>query len=553
MEAVAAIQEAAAGATSWSEIARRLWVLVRDGASELQWHALAFDCALAGDRADDADRGIVLSCLPFQGATSPTEAPPEALRAWRAGLLVSEPLARARYGDLLWTYDRDVTAARTAIAGYVAAADLPRVTSVTSTIGLSRAVQLAAQINDKPLVCEAADRALLKAQQSLVGGAHEPGIPLRLVSSLARLPKPLQPSGIDDILAQMERRYDAEPPVLDGVADLIVRRSDDATGSEARRRQIDRWVRWRDSEGGAIRLFALRKALEIAQVSGLRPEIERLRSQLQEIRHHDLDLKELSYGIDIEKDRVERELEAIVGTDSFNDFLARLAVGFGPPAGDLEANERLVKGLMREYPLQFIFPKTILGPEDTRLRHVVGDDEHLAVEIIEQEARSIGWFAHLAAEALDRAFVRYGPVDVAAVATFFEGEVMDPVMARRLARAVELHSQADFDSAAHVIAPRLERAIRAIARASGILVVREPAGDRPGGVRGLNELLPDLVGFLPESWRRYLFNLLAEPLGMNLRNRTGHGLIDEARREDSAILIHAASWLSMLAPETPRK
>ncbi len=511
---------------------------------------MAFECVLGEDRSDDPRRGVTLRCWAFDADSNREGPPDEAVRAWGDGLAVNAPLALARYGDLLWTFRRDAGAARTAIGAYLEVSTDAAANSMISALATCRAVQLAMEINDKPRLEQASERAIRQANASLDGTEHEPGIPLRLVASLTRLPDPAQPSSIDEILTRLEQRYDTEPPVLDAVTDLIARRSDEAGAAEARKRQIDRWIRWGDAQGGFHRLFALRKGLEVAQVAGLRPEINSIREQLQSVRHSDLDLKELSYEVDVDRGRVDRALDLIVGDDSFSEFPSRLAINFGPPAGLVDENRRLIRELMQEFPLSFLFPKTMLGPEDTRLRHVAGDDQHAAVEIIEQEARSIGWFAHLAAEALDRAFTKYGLPDTTSLAEFFESEFVDSAAARRFARAVELHSQGDFDSTAHVIAPRLERVIRALARASGVLVVREPSGDRPGGVRGLNELLPDLAGHLDESWRRYLFNLLAEPLGVNLRNRLGHGLVDEARRDESAILIHAASWLSLLESST---
>lgn len=554
MEGIAAVQDAADGASNWSQVAERLWELLRSGVPGMNWHALAFDCQLAeGRNGTSGNLGISLMCFAFDEGTSvgarPTD---EAIHAWQAGLTTTAPIALSRYGDLLWTYGRNAPAARTGIAAYLAVANEPATSHMTAALSLCRALRLAAELNDQTLMREAADAALARAKESLEGDEHEPGIPLRLAGALARLPTHLQPPGIDDVLATMEQRYDAEPPVLDGVTDLICRRSEADASDAARRRQIDRWVRWGDAQGGPHRFLGLRKALEIAQISGLRPEIETLRLRLQQVHHDDLDLKPLSYGVDVERARVDRAIDLIVGSDSFSEFLARLALSFGSPSGANEKNRELIEELMREYPLSFLFPQTVLGPENTRLRHVAGDDEHMAVEIIEQEARSIAWFARLSAEALDRAFVRYGAPALDPLAAFFRGAFVDPSTARGFARAVELHSQGDFDSAAHVIAPRLERSIRAMARAAGLLVVREPSGDRPGGVRTLNELLPELVGLLDESWRRYLSNLLAEPLGVNLRNRIGHGLVEEATRDESAILIHAASWLGLLGEPEDR-
>jgi hypothetical protein len=80
-------------------------------------------------------------------------------------------------------------------------------------------------------------------------------------------------------------------------------------------------------------------------------------------------------------------------------------------------------------------------------------------------------------------------------------------------------------------------------------VIREPIGERPGGVRSLNEVLISLRGRLDESWHRYLWNTLAEPLGLNLRNRLAHGLAP-GDAISAALLLHVCCFLALLRAET---
>lgn len=49
-----------------------------------------------------------------------------------------------------------------------------------------------------------------------------------------------------------------------------------------------------------------------------------------------------------------------------------------------------------------------------------------------------------------------------------------------------------------------------------------------------------------ESWRRYLLNVLSEPVGVNLRNRIAHGLLTSASKRDAALLIHVACHLRLI-------
>jgi hypothetical protein len=67
----------------------------------------------------------------------------------------------------------------------------------------------------------------------------------------------------------------------------------------------------------------------------------------------------------------------------------------------------------------------------------------------------------------------------------------------------------------------------------------------------LGALLDDLEGRMDESWRRYLLHLLADPLGLNLRNDIGHGLVGIVDRYQAALLIHATCHIAQLRLEAP--
>jgi len=109
-----------------------------------------------------------------------------------------------------------------------------------------------------------------------------------------------------------------------------------------------------------------------------------------------------------------------------------------------------------------------------------------------------------------------------------------------MSEAIRRHLLGEHDAAAHQIAPRIEKVVRALGREIGVIVVAEPRRDRPGGVRPIGSILADLTGFLDESRRRYLRNLLSDELGLNLRNKIAHGLVEVVTRQETALLVHAA-------------
>jgi hypothetical protein len=78
---------------------------------------------------------------------------------------------------------------------------------------------------------------------------------------------------------------------------------------------------------------------------------------------------------------------------------------------------------------------------------------------------------------------------------FFTTDFVEPEVAERFARGLDLFWDGQPDESAHVLAPRLERVVREIACQVGIPVVREP---RPGREIGGVEML----GILPRGLER---------------------------------------------------
>jgi hypothetical protein len=85
------------------------------------------------------------------------------------------------------------------------------------------------------------------------------------------------------------------------------------------------------------------------------------------------------------------------------------------------------------------------------------------------------------------------------LAEFFKSALIDAMTADRIARAMELWWDGCPEESAHLLAPRLEAVRRGLARRVGLPIIREPQGEKPGGVRSLGDLLTALEGRLPTA------------------------------------------------------
>jgi Domain of unknown function (DUF4209) len=208
---------------------------------------------------------------------------------------------------------------------------------------------------------------------------------------------------------------------------------------------------------------------------------------------------------------------------------------------------------MTDYPVQYLFTKVLVGPDNaTAAFRATETDTHRRLALAEERARAGRIWGIFCADAVDRIGARSDRPEHAALADFFTNDFIEADVGERLARAVELFWDGQPDESAHVLVPRLERGLREMARQVGIPVVREPRPEREiGGVEMLGALLRDLEGaFADKGWHAYLLNLLADPLGLNLRNSIAHGLHGTVGRLDASLLVQAAVLLAgmSLAP-----
>lgn len=556
---VAALEAALASATHWHEVGSALRAAIKSGGpAVLASHAAAFDYMLV-DRDNEALRDRVGPFGPvyeFAVGTYPmplAQIPEEALAQWdEAASQIDAPLLGSRYHDLLWCRRRGARPDRHAKAAIDAYARLGADGSdafLTRTHALLRALELALELGDVPHATRIGVAILERAREAITHEPEHPGIYLTLLEGLVAAPSSVRPTGLLEAALEGEVACADDGYLGDAAADLLVALlPDEASRDAARRRQLARWRDAASRTNGLARMSHMRRGLELATTHGLTDEVNGLRLELQAIRDDDLELKSFATSVEIPRHLLEETIANLVGEDDFISAFRRIG-SYGPPSGDPAAAARLAEEIRRDAPLMFLVTHQVLGPENTTVAILETDDDKLRAQISKQQSmQSLFSAAALIDPALVAAVDKYGLPDADVIASALVSPLIDEQVSSVIGAAVRRFLTGDHDGSAHQLTPRLEKVIRRAARQVGVVVTRQPSGGKPGGVRNLGMILADLDGVIPEPWRRYLCNLLTDELGINLRNRIAHGLVESVSREEAVLLVHAAAWLSLLRP-----
>lgn len=552
------LQAAALEASSWYEIGERLREAAGpQGQDQVGPIVSAFQYDFIEPTEERRNRwgpfGPMLELADGRVYPVPLEdVPDEWLRQW-AELpdRVEHPAIRSRLHDLLWERrwgSRPDVHARSAVDALERLA-VGSWNALDRAECLVRALELARAVGDEDRRNRIIVKTVEAARASITGQHREPGVALRLIESLMRLPASDQPTEIDELLEDAASAYKPDPWILQSIADLQSLRA----GSDPEKirsiyvRQIEHWREAARRATGLVRLAHLENALELARMHGLREMAEELRRTIQAMTPDEMDLKTISATVEMPREQVEEFHNAFLAGEDWRQCLT-LFGSYGPPSGDYAANLKMIEQLQQDHPLQFLFRRVILGPENVPIRHATTEEEHREVELSEYEARGIAVWGLSAAEILDRIHREKPEPQPEHLTEFFTTSVVVPEIADRVGRALNLYWEGQPDEASHVLVPRLEAIIREMCRQAGLAIIREPRGREPGGVRPLGDLMNALKGRLDESWRRYLANLLIDPVGTNLRNRIAHALLPRVGREQAAVLFHAACFLRHLAP-----
>lgn len=518
--------------------------------------ALPFDYMLVDRGSDQYDRhGFFAPMMETSERQYPlplAEVDADIIALWEGlASLVAHPYVRARLNDLLWVRrwgDRPHEFAQQAIDAYVAMGD---VGGLDYADALTRAYDIALSLPD-PDRAEIVVRSSIDAARSALAVENpKPGIFLGLIApALSSVDQDAQSEAAQlliDARSIFEDPWIQEKLIqsLLSLSGSVVQDGTDRLPVEA----VGVWLDAAEAEQGTLKKhFKLQKALEVAMFYRLSDLARNIRMAIQEAAPIEDEMQQISAEIEVPRDQMEEAFEWIAAGQNWPECLVRL-VGLGPLSGRLNHNREAVERHASEFPLSRLMSSQVVGPTNSTIFRVETDVDRDEFDLSNYEAMAISISSHTVASSIDRVKTRHGMPSKTALTEFFTTELIPAEVAERLAASVGHFLNGDYDECVLVALPRIEAVVRNMVARTGQSVWSEPGGrSRFGQQHPLGRLLTNLAGNLDEDWLRYLWTLLSNPLGPNLRNLHLHGLILVGTREHGAALIQVMSFLALIGP-----
>ncbi|NPV56475.1 MAG: DUF4209 domain-containing protein [Anaerolineae bacterium] len=549
------LERSAQKANDWNEISKSLRNHGIDTPDHVLWkYVYAFDYMYVEDSMEDyiEQYGPFAPIIEMKGKVypPPLNAISEVyLDEWKEIIPeLKHPILCSRLADLLWVRkwgDRPDLFAAQAIDAY---SELSKSAweEINRAFCLIRALDLCKEIKDNNRQVLITNLIIDACKRELKSETAKPSVALRLIGALFKLPKKEIPDEVDNLLEVALQVYVENPWIAENIFDLMLKRADGNKQIELKKNQINRWIEEAEkSKNGFLRLSHLEHALELARNYGLSDIANELRITIQSIPEDDLELKTILAKVEIPNERIEAYINWFVGEESWKEAFVRLGHN-PPPSGNYSENIEVIKKQSQEIPLQFLVTNVIFDDNNIPLRIGRSLDENMEIALVRQETIGIQVFSTFAPKILERIKEKHGIPPLPDLTEFFTTEIIPSDIAEHLSKAIHWYFNEEYDVSAHILVPIIEAIIRIVARDIGFPIFREPVGTNPGRVEQLGSLLERLRDLMDDSLRRFLYNVLSNPIGLNLRNRICHGLLIGVGKEDAALLIQVVCYLRQL-------
>jgi hypothetical protein len=466
----------------------------------------------------------------------------------------------ARYSDIIWERRRKHEFARDAVLKYLAAANryLELDWGIELAKATARAIELCLLLNDKVLLAKALS--VLRRLLIHFGKAEDPRWGVELADIAVALPRSAFTRGLD----QATRRYlrhavqyygsgkgnspDLERSVLN--TRLALHRTSGEEGEaratlEALAASWEREAHDRETSSNLAAASLYGDALLIYQELGDRAKVDELQVRMRECNARGAsEFGVISTEVEIPREEIERLISLYTERET-KEALALLSQSFIPNVDEIRRQTEELKG---KTPLQFLLP-TATYSDDRLVSRALSD-----ADIFEQNVtRSLLlWYtfnAQIIAEIMARLRAKgMQPEDL--VEFLLASPVLGAGRKDVLERAIDRYLAGDYISSIHTVVPELEHTIRSILPRLGeadTVVYRKTGIMR---VKPLDDVLkrPKLRKALGEDIYRYLYTVLVDQGGMNVRNDVAHGVMASERFNltTATILLHLLLILTRL-------
>ena len=465
----------------------------------------------------------------------------------------SEPLVVTRMGDLLWVRrwgDKPYNFAVKAIDAYLEIAETQiDWHGLDITFCLTRGLELSLEINNLDKAQIFIQKIIQKSLASIAEVKPKPGVTIRLLDSLLALRRKQRPECLVNLIEQCLNRYSQDVEITDQLLVRLAKLMDDERRREVYEQLVDLWVAEAENTSGFVSVANFERALTRAIKYGFPDKIEEIRKKIQEVPEESLGFKEISVTAILPNKKIEKFIQSFVDESGWRNSLTIFGM-YGPPSGKYEENLQEVEKAIEEHPLLFLVSNTIYDSNNIPLKHATSIEENKQIALVRNEVLGIEFFATLAQKIIESIFHAAGRPSIEDLTEFFTTPHIPTEIAVNIAVVFDWYLKGEYDAAAHLLVPRIEAVLRNLVQKVGIAVYREASGVKAGSVLTLAELLNCIKGRIDESWRRYYLTLLTDPMGINLRNRICHGLIDQVDSSHTALLLHVICHLRLLKIQT---
>jgi hypothetical protein len=477
----------------------------------------------------------------------------EVLKLWVAvEPALTNDAARAAVADFLWErrVGRAVDHAMLAVESYLAWA-AARGPSLASTDATVRAWDVARSIKNVRAV-ESAELVALSSATTGVGlGEYNPGVTLPLLDLLTspQLAGQANRDGVKaEVGALLERALEAYSLHDAGaVIALMERRAADPGAVAALRvRHVELLLgQARSTPEGLLRQTRLEGVIDVARRYGLSEFVEQATVELQRIDTSSLGLQRIATTQGLPVDVWESQLDRFTCGRSWRDGLDAFLFG-PPPTGSRAALEKSAHDYLSAGYFHTMLGTVTLTEEGLPSHSSEAGDKPRAVAF--QASVRAGIYGRVLATGLRRAADRFGVPSVEDLrAHLVHRGAGELALADALARALHHFWAGDYDSALHVITPRVETAARSLLRECDVAIYRTQVGKSKGGYVGMFALVEQLEALsLDPDWAYFLRYTFVNTHGMHIRDNVAHGLITRADEVATALVLRAAAMLILI-------